>query len=178
MLERLERELAHQTYEQIDQALQSIPDDELFQLIDGRSIKVGESACGVLGARMRPGLADLLVDALLQGRFRTKLGRVRASSMLNGFGKGAPRAHEAYLHLLHDRSAGVRDNALFGLVFLQDKAHLPAIEAARDALPPGSEQRPEFDCGIKALREGNLFILSPHFADSQNAWGLKGFTEK
>ena len=173
MREELERELAHKTYDEIDRALRGLSDGGLFDLFDSHSIKVGNSACDILASRMRSGFADLLVDALLQGRLRTKLGRMRASATLNQYGKDAPRAHEAYLHLLHDRSADVIDNALFGLVFLEDKANLPAIEAARDALSANSAQRPRFNCAIKALRDGNPFLFSSGFADSQNAWGLK-----
>lgn len=74
---------------------------------------------------------------------------------------------------MHDRSADVVDKALFGLVFLNDKTHLPAIEATRNTLPADSPKRRQFDCAITALREGNPFIFSSGFNDMWNAWGLK-----
>jgi len=167
-----ERELAHKTYEQIDQALRNLPDGELLDLFDSPSIKVGNSACDILSSRAGDAFKDEMVDALLAGRFKTRLGRMRASHVVLRGGKRVRRAHEAYLHLLHDRSAEVVDNALFGLVFLNDKAHLSALEAARDALPDDSKMKARFVGGIQALQAGNPFILSSGYDDATNAWGL------
>jgi hypothetical protein len=153
--------------------LQPLSDRELLDLFGSSSIKVGDSACGMLRSRGGDELEDAMVDALLAGRFRTRLGRMRASHVEICGGRRVRRAHEAYLHILHDRSASVVDNGLFGLVFLNDKAHLPAVEAACDALPPDSKWKTRFDCAIKALRVGNPFVFSPGYNDAANAWGLK-----
>ena len=168
-----EQELAHKTYEQINQALRDLPDNELLELFDSPSIKVGNSACDILWSRSDDAFEDEMVDALLAGRFKTRLGRMRASATVLCGGKRVRQAHEAYLHLLHDRSADVVDNALFGLVFLNEKAHLPALEAARDALPDDSKMKARFDSGIQALQAGNPFIFSSGFNDATNAWGLR-----
>lgn len=173
MRKEFERKLAHKTYEQIDQALQTLSDDELLGLFDSPSIKVGDSACDILFSRAGDAFKDEMVDALLEGRFKTRLGRMRASATVLCGGKRVRRAHEAYLHLLHDRSTDVVDNALFGLVFLNDKTHLPSVEAARDALPGDSKMKIRFDGAIKALKAGNPFIFSSRFNDAANAWGLR-----
>ncbi|HEX3655689.1 MAG TPA: hypothetical protein VHV55_07790 [Pirellulales bacterium] len=173
MRKELERELAHKTYGQIDRALQNLSDGELLGLFDSPSIKVGDSACGILRSRSDESFGDEMVDALLEGRFKTRLGRMRASHVVLCGGKRVRRAHEAYLHILHDRSASVVDNGLFGLVFLNDKSYLPAVEAARDVLPGDSKMRIRFDDAIKALQAGNPFIFSSGFNDAANAWGLR-----
>ncbi|HEX3656831.1 MAG TPA: hypothetical protein VHY91_16170 [Pirellulales bacterium] len=173
MRKELERELAHKTYEQIDQALRNLSDGELLDLFDSPSIKVGDSACDILWSRSDAKFEDEMVDALLDGRFKTRLGRMRASQVVICGGKRVRRAHEAYLHLLHDRSTDVVDNAIFGLVFLNDKAHLPAVEAARDALPDDSKMKVRFASAIKALQAGNPFFFSSGYNDAANAWGLK-----
>ena len=48
-----------------------------------------------------------MIDAVLASKVRTKLGRVRATYLLNRFGTAVPRAVEAYLYLLNDRNVGV-----------------------------------------------------------------------
>ena len=168
-LKHLETSLAKKSYQDIDHGLASLDSGDLMVLLDGRSIRVGDSAAELLIAR---GETDLVIDRLLSSTIRTKDGRLRATSVLRRFGKSIPRAVEAYLHLINDRSMDVVASALFGLTFLLDIANLPAIISARSKTQPGSSRRHLFDQAIKALRKQDPFIYSSGFGDSADVWKL------
>ena len=168
-LKELEKELAGKSYPEIEAVLPNLAYPDLLDLLDSRSIRIGNVATEILIAR---GQTDLVVEALLGSRIRTKLGRIRATNLLNRFGRGIPRATEAYLHLLGDRSADVVDCALFGLVFLLDKTNLSMIKDARSKRKVGCATRHYFNEAITAIEKQDPFIYSSGYRDSNDVWKL------
>lgn len=168
-LTTLEKELTKKSYSEIDASLSTLDHPELLELLDSRSIRVGNSATEILVARHQ---ADLVIDALLASTVRTKLGRLRATHLLSCFGRGVPRAASAYLWLLDDPSIDVISNALFGLVFLLDTQNLPILKTARSKTLPGSPARRLFDNAIRALVKQDPFIYSSGFRDRTDVWKL------
>lgn len=168
-ISELEKELAKNSYPEIEKVLPKLDTSDLLMLLDSRSIRVGDTATEVLVARRQTGL---VIDALLAQRIRTKLGRLRATHLLSRFGKDVPRAADAYVHLLDDRSADVISNALFGLVFLLDQQNLPTIKKARSKTQPGSAARSLFNKAVRALVKQDPFIYSSGYRDSKDVWKL------
>ena len=164
----LDEKLRKLSYDEIERELLRLGDAEVVALLDSRSRRVGGQAAEFLLARRK---ADVIVEALLASRLRTKLGRLRATYVLNYCGRQPARSAETYLHLLDDRDVGVLGNALFGLAFLQDERSIGKIEAAREHTRK-AEARELFDLAIKALTEQDPFIFAPGYRDSANVWGL------
>jgi hypothetical protein len=168
-LQLLERQLAGKSYPEIERALQNLKSAELLDLLDSRSVRIGDSAAELLVTRRQ---IDPVIDRLLASAIRTKLGRMRATTVLRRFGKSASRAVEAYRHLLDDRCIDVVSGALFGLVFWQDSNNLPMIETAKAKTEPGSPRRALFNKAITALRKEDPFLYSSGFCDGADVWKL------
>lgn len=114
---------------------------------------------------------DELVDAILCGTIRTARGRIRATNILQSFGKSANRALEAYVALLNDRSFDVAQNALFGIVFWQDKSLIEVIDGAIKSCKT-EKLRKALSTAKKSLNDGNPFLYSKSFHDVKNVWQL------
>ena len=124
-IKALERRLARQSYQSIDDALGPLSSAEVLPLLDSKSIKVGDTAACILFRRKA---TRLLIGALLQNRLRTAVGRIRATNVLNWFGRAEPSATDACIHCLDDRSVDVLDNALFGIVFMRRRDLIPELK--------------------------------------------------
>jgi hypothetical protein len=167
----LEERLKRQTYSAIDTELSRLSADELLTFLDSKSIKVGDTAASLLGRRKE---TELLIDALLHNRVRTALGKVRATNILQSFGRAVPEAVEAYSHLLGDRSNGVVGNALFGIVFMRRRDLLPKLRECLALAARDTARQQKFRAAIEALEADNPSQFSPGFRDANNIWGLKG----
>jgi hypothetical protein len=168
-LKELEDRVKHQGYEAIDQALRPLGSDDLLILLDSKSRKIGDTAAGLLDSRKE---TDRLIDALLNNRIRTALGRVRASNVLNWYGRAVPEATAVCVHLLNDRSNDVVDNALFGIVFMRRRDLLPKLREHL-ALAHGDQRRERYLTeAIKALEANDPSLFSPGFHDAKNVWRL------
>lgn len=165
----IEKELARKSYPEIEKELRPLCDDDLINLLDSRSTKIGDMAADLLSSRDR---GELVAEMLLAERLRTQLGRIRGLAILRQRGKGVRGVLLVYLRLIHDRSRHVVEWALFGLAFLQDKSCIPEIEAARDAGRAGSQATDAFDLAIRALREEDPYIYLPDWHDRGNVWGF------
>jgi len=170
-LQELGERLCRFGYQEIasNLAKRDLNGDSLIELLNHRSRKVGDTALGLLDRR-RDG-PPLVLQAVLSNRFTHKDAKVRATNLLAGRGRTFPEAMTAYLHLLGDRSAHVVYGALFGVVFFQDRAQLKNLECWRNVLSANAKVREKFDLAIRALREGNPFLFSPGFKDSNDVWG-------
>jgi hypothetical protein len=168
-LKKLEERLKHQNYQQIGKELDLVASNDLLILFDSKSRKVADTAADLVARRKDTGL---LIDALLSNHIRTALGRVRASNVLNWFGRAVPEAIGADLHLLADRSSDVVSNALFGIVFWRRRDLLPKLREHL-ALADGDIARQQnFSEAIKALEADNPSLFSPGFHDANNVWRL------
>jgi hypothetical protein len=161
--------LKNATYVEINRRLQQATNSQLIALLDSKSIRIGDSAAGVLGARKKH---QLIIDAILAQQLKTSLGRLRASSSLLAFGKNVPRAVEAYSLLLDDRSRHVIDNALLGLVFMQEVDNIPAIEAAKIRAAERGKPVGQYDLAIRALKQDNPFIFAPWYGVQPGVWDV------
>lgn len=163
----LSRKLTHQSYEAIGMALQGMPSPDLLKLMDSASTKIGDTAADLLGSRNE---SALLIEALLIDRLRTAVGRVRATNILNKFGRAVPESTRALVHCLGDRSDGVVSNALFGIVFMRRRDLLPKLREYIELTSPNSVRRENFRNAIRALEEDDPWIFAPGFADLANVW--------
>lgn len=113
------------TYGQMDAELRSRSEDELISLMDSPSIKVGDTAAGLLEGRRA---FDAVYDAVCDNRLKTALGRKRALYVLIHAGPGYRKGLDACVRLLRDRSRLVVDEALFGLCHWNDQSTLAALD--------------------------------------------------
>jgi len=157
------------SYEELDAKMRGLEFPQLSSLLNSRTTKVGDTAASLLIER---GICNELVDAMLNGCFTSKKGKIRALNVLNSFGCSCPRSHEGYKLFVLDRDADVVVSALFGLVFLQDLGNLTYIRQAMAKAEAGSTKIEFYNLAIQALKEGNPFIYSPHFHDRRDVWGI------
>lgn len=165
----LETKLAKRSYEDIDDELQTYDDRTLIDLLDSKSRKVGSTAADLLSRR---GKADVVIDAFFSGKIKTKAGKQRVFFFVRVLGRSCRRAREICLALLQDRNQDVVDDALFGLVFLQNRQVIEAIREAMASKSEGTEMHQRCLMAIEALEQRDPFIFSPHFHDAGNVWGL------
>ena len=168
-LKKLEERLKHQNYQVNDKELSPLASNDLLILLDSKSTKVGDTAAALLGRRTETGL---VIDALLNNRIRTALGRVRATNILHWFGRSVPEAVEAHLHLLSDRSNDVLGNALFGIVFRRRRDLLPKLREHLAIASGDAAKQQILREAIEALEADNPALYSPGFHDANNIWRL------
>jgi hypothetical protein len=166
-IDAIETHFATLTYAQIAEKLRPFSDEDLLKLLDSKFNRIGDTAADLLMQREKH---DLIIDAILNSLIKKAIGRLRASNILLPFGKRIPRAELAYLHLLGDKNSAIVSNALFGLVFGQNKKSIAAIEAAMSKAKPGSKKLEYFEKAIEALRRRDPFFYSPNFADLNDIW--------
>ena len=115
--------LAKLTYADLHERLKDRSSLELLDLLDERSIKVGDTAAGLLSSREE---RAMILNAILSDRLTTRNGKVRALNFLCQRGRQMPEAINGYLHLVHDEHPDVVDCALFGLGrFAESTAEMP-----------------------------------------------------
>lgn len=165
----VDERLGKLAYAQVADHLRSASDGDLLLLLDAKSVRVADTAADLLSSRNKE---EAVIDAVLGGQIKTARGRVRATNILTCVGKAVPRAEQMYLSLLGDRSVNVVSNALFGLVFWQNKENIPKIEQARARRPDGSNMTQYYDSAINALLKNDPRLFSPYFCDEDNVWQL------
>jgi len=150
--------------------LQGLTLPEYILLLDNKSIKIGDTAASYLYSL---DAISEIVEAILNSKVRTRLGRMRALYVLNCEGRKAlSQSTHAYLHLIHDRSLDVVYRALFGLVFSQNENVMDQIMAERSATE-NLKRRELFDRALLALKERSPHLFAPNFSDTNNVWELK-----
>ncbi len=168
-IREIEKKLSRRSYEDIDNELKAFDDPMLVELLDSRSIKVGSTAASLLRRR---GKADAVIDAFFSEKIKTKAGKQRVFFFVRVLGRSCPRASDICLALLHDTNHDVVDDALFGLVFLQD---IRAIEAIKESIASRAEDTEIHErhlLAIDALKQHDPFIFSPDFHDAGDVWDL------
>jgi len=163
------RRLEKLTYKEIGVALGKLTDDALIELMDSRSVKVGDTASSILSTRDR---IVLVTDCLIGNKFTTQFGKIRALNLLCSRGKKGKRSNRAFLQRVDDKSVNVVDCALFGLVFWQDKRVLPLLKELQSACLSNSSKSDLYFKAIHALEMSNPYLYSPHFSDEENVWKL------
>ena len=162
----LEEKLKKLGYRQIAEGLKDIGVDILLQLLDCRSIKIGNTAADFLS---RKGANSLVISAITKNEIKTKIGKIRAQSILFGFGREKPEAMAAYLQLLQDRNDEVAYNSLLALVAWGDGRVIPAIKE-RQATVKSKEDAKGFLLACEAIEKSDMSIFSPHFSIDKNVW--------
>jgi hypothetical protein len=168
-IKALEKRLARQSYKVIADELRPLSSGALLSLLDSKSIKIGDTAGDFLAGRDE---APLIVDAILNNRIRTALGKVRATNILNWFGRAVPEAVDAHLHLLNDRSNDVLGNALFGIVFWRRRDLLPKLREHLALVSDDAARQQTLREAIEALEADNPSLFSPGYHDANNIWRL------
>jgi hypothetical protein len=113
------------TYAEMDTELRARSKEDLLSLMDSPSIKVGDTASGLLSGRKA---FDTIYHAVCQSKFRTALGRKRALNVLIHAGPRYRKGLDACVRLLRDRSKLVVDEALFGLCHWNEQSTLAALD--------------------------------------------------
>jgi hypothetical protein len=109
----------------MDAALSDRGTEQLISLLDSPSIKIGDTAAGLLSRR---GKLDAIYHAVCGGRLKKALGKKRALSLLIHAGPHYRKGLDACVRLLNDRSKLVVGEALFGLCHWNDQSTLPALD--------------------------------------------------
>ncbi len=147
-------------YAEIHRILADYDVDTPIDLLDSSSVRVGDTAAGLLSGHEA---AMRLIELIETSQLRTWKGRMRALYVLSGLGIDCPDALRAYRHCLHDKSEGVFGRALFGMVLMRDRASLPLIESLAARNQPGSYRHKKLLLAKKALETGNPYTFSPYY---------------
>lgn len=174
----LSKDLCHLDYEDIEARIETFPTDLLIALLNSSSRRVGDSAISCLGRRTDG--EGAVIDAIIHDRLTRKDSKVRGTNFLTFRGSSYPDAIQAYFHLLDDKNEEVTGNALFGIVFAQNKQYLPRLREKHASLEPGTWLLQRVTAAIEGIEEENPFIYSPYYADEPAAkvWGLADATAK
>ncbi len=162
----LELKLRGLNYPEIERALAKTEPQILIELLDSKSIKIGDSAAGLLRGSQAH---RLLLSSILEKRITTKFGKFRAKSILFSTGRRYPEALKAYLVFLNDRNDEIADNALLALVFWGDKRVIPSIKERAKAIK-SAEDAKEFERACDALEKSDPASFNPHFKDDSGIW--------
>jgi hypothetical protein len=172
-LRDLAKSLCRLSYQEIETRIPELDldDDSLIELINSRSRKVAGTASQVLNGRGKKARLAL-INAIFTSRMTHRDAKVIATNTLVFRGRECPEAVEAYLFMLDDKNEEVADNALFGIVFFQDKKYVVHLKRKRDARSKDSWLRGRLDKAIQALENQDPFIYSPNFQDGGDVWKL------
>jgi hypothetical protein len=165
-IQNLEANLKGLNYPEIERLLAALEPNVLIQLLDSNSVKIGDSAAGLI---MGADAYRLLISYILDKKIRTKVGKIRAKNVLFSVGRRYPEALEAYLTFLNDANDGVAHNALLALVFWGDKDVIPKIKERRKSLK-SPEDAKEFERACVALENSDPESFDPYFFDYQGIW--------
>lgn len=168
-VETIERKLVKCTYGEIDAALEPYSSELLADLLDSKSVKIGDSAVSILSSR---GYLPALIDALLSGQIRTALGRLRVLTTASSYGLTYPQSIHAYWHCLHDRSIDVLSQALFGIVFLRRYDLIERLAEVKRTSIRDRKKKALFDKAIAALTAKDPSLYVVYYRDAANVWRL------
>jgi hypothetical protein len=167
--ESIEKNLSRLSYAELESRLSKESPAVWLNLLDSTSVKVGDTAADLLA---RHQALNEIVRRVDSGLVKTKLGKIRTQNILSRFGRQEPASKRIYLRFLSDRNPDVVDCALFGLVFLQASETIPQIEIRLSQEKPRNRLRNRLLDALRALREKNPKIYSPHYADAAGVWEL------
>ena len=147
------------TYGQANELVQPLSDQELMQLFDSSSIKLGDTAVDYPVKRRKH---HMIINAVYSRTLRTRNGKVRAANVLEGhlFGgrcKNVPKTFGALMILAGDRNRDAVNTALGSIVFLRDKSVLP--KPREFYAKTGLE---DYRKAIQAIEENDYRIYSPY----------------
>lgn len=162
----LESRLKVSNYPETEQALSKTTPLTLIELLDSKSIKVGDCAAMMIKGDER---YRLLISSILEGRITTKLGKIRADNMLFRTGRHYPDALKAYLWFLADPNDEIAYNALLALVFWGDKKVIPVIKERMKRVK-SPEDKKDFIRACEALEKSDPQSFNPHFTDVDGIW--------
>lgn len=156
----IESNLKGKTYAELDRAMADLPSRVLLELMNGKSIKIGDTASSLLGRRNE---YALVARTILDGGFTTQLGKIRAANTLSIGKVESSLADEALLKLVQDKNETAAGNALFVLVALRRSGVAEQLEKIRVA--PGTTQkvRDRIPVALEALEKGDPRIYSPNY---------------
>lgn len=169
-LSGLENELRGRSYKELHERLRLTDSSTLLLLLDNGSVRVGDTAAGLLQMRRE---ADLVIKGLIDSTIRLRIGKIRALHILKCFGKDCAGAFEAYLRMMSDRSFDVASSALFGLAFMQDERALPHLKRRLAEFSEASRISERIAHAIEAIEKKDPFIYCPYFGDHANVWMTK-----
>jgi hypothetical protein len=177
-LDTLAKDLSRLTHEEIAARIAGLDTDDLIQLLNAKSRKVGDSAFGCLAER--PDGEHAVIGAIMQDRLTHRDAKVRGANFLEFRGRSTAEAVQAYFHLLDDKNAEVASNALFGLVFSQDRAYLERLRQKHESLRPDVPLKGELAVAIEAIESANPFLISSGYSPEQaeELWGIQDAEEK
>ena len=120
-----ESSLKGKNYSELEKALSKVSTNALIELLDSASIKIGDTATSRL---MRESAYPQLINAGLEGKITTRLGKIRTINALFSAGRKYPKAKIVYLRLLADKSDEIASCALFNLVFWGDRSIISIVK--------------------------------------------------
>jgi len=166
----VEDRLKRKAYAEIEKALGDFDDELLIQLLDAKSVKVGDSAAYALSDRQS---YPFVIASVLARRFATKVGKLRASNILFRAGRNYPEALAAHLELLKDSNDEVSDNSLLALVHWGDRTVIKNIHERKKNVKT-ERLRKQFELACKALEAHDPKSFDPNFCDAKGIWRHQG----
>jgi hypothetical protein len=147
------------TYGKAGELVEPLSDQELMQLFDSSSIKLGDTAADYLVKRRKH---QMIIDAVHSRTLKTRNGKVRAANVLKGHLLGGrcidfSRTFDALMILAEDKNRDAVNTVLVGVVLWGGKSVLPKLRELYSKT--GFE---DYQKAIRAIEENDIRILSPH----------------
>jgi hypothetical protein len=159
-IREIEVRLKGKSYQDLDKEMAELSTDTLLELLNGKSIKVGDTASSLLNRRNEK---ERLAQFVLAGKYTTVSGKVRASNTL-WFGEAnTKKSEEALLYLARDKNVKVAGTALLALVAMKWMHIIPELEKIKEVPGTTDVMKGKIDLAIEALKQGNPKIYAPYY---------------
>jgi len=152
--------LKGKSYQELKKEMSELSTEMLLDLLNNKSSKIGDTASSLLNQRREN---ERLAEAILQGKYTTKDGKVRAANTLLFVKADSKAVDDALLFLTRDKNERSAGNALFALVALRRERVIPELEKMKETLGGSSRIKDKIELAIKALVARNPKIYSPNY---------------
>lgn len=151
------------TYEKASQLVNPLSDEELLQLFDSASIKLGDTAADCLTRRRKH---QMIISAVKSRTLKTRNGKVRAANVLTAhlFGGRCINTTDTFAALMilaEDKNRDAVNTSLLAILLWGGKSVLPKLQELY--LKTGYE---DYEKAIRAIEANDYRIYSPY----QSLW--------
>ena len=151
--------LSRLSYAELGKTMTALTDDELVELLNSKSVKVGDTAASLLSTRNR---IDVVLQGFARGQVTTRNGKMRVVYIV-GRKHNTNAAMDVLMTLVKDRVFDVADSALFAIVKVGGstvRGKLAELQQSPDVIP---SIRPRIERALKAIDENDPRVYSPNF---------------
>ena len=157
------------SYNEIGDVLQEKDSLSLISYLNSNSVKIAEMA--IITLKYREDFWNIVEEVLDKKLLKNRLAKICFLSGVYHFGK-TDLGIKTSISFLNDKSLDVVEEALWGIVFYNDVKYIELVAETQKKYSQETEIYSYFTKAIYALKQGNPFLYSSGFLDSENVWQL------